>query len=146
MQSNELAGLARLATGVGYRQGYATGYEQAMHDMCMLGLLGYERPRECWNWLRDFLANDIDAWTRAVCEPHTPPQFVFPPSWSRQRNAVLSRDGSKCVPCGSTTDLQCDHIKPVSAGGYGSLSNLCTRCSACHGTKTKADAAALTAL
>lgn len=146
MGANDLTGLARMATGVGYRKGYADGYAQAMHDMCILGMLGYERPKECWNWLRDFLVSDIEAWTRAVCEPHTPPQFVFPPSWSRQRNAVFARDGRKCVTCDSGEDLHCDHVKPVSAGGYGALDNLCARCATCHRAKTKSDSVSVTAL
>jgi hypothetical protein len=141
MASSDLHGVASIATEVGYRQGYAHGYEQAMHDMCVLGMLGYERPRECWNWLRDFLVKDIEAWTRSVSEPHAPPKFVFPPSWSRQRSAARARDGNKCVPCGSAADLECDHVQPVTAGGFAALDNLRTTCATCHRAKTQADKA-----
>jgi hypothetical protein len=143
--SNEgdLAGVASLATRVGFRNGYADGYEQAMHDMCTLGMLGYYRPRECWNWLREFLTKDLNAWANSVCEPHTPPKFAFPPSWSRQRKATFARDGHKCVSCGSSVQLECDHVLPVAVGGFGALENLSTRCSNCHSEKTRPSVTAL---
>jgi hypothetical protein len=143
MSDNKLTGVAEVATRFGLRQGYLAGYEQAMHDMCMLGMLGYERPRECWNWLRNFLAGELDQWSKSI-DPGEVPRFTFPPSWSRQRSAALARDGG-CVDCGRVDGLECDHIKPVSDGGYGTLTNLCARCSTCHLTKTRAksDASAL---
>lgn len=140
MSDEKRKGIAGVATRFGFRQGYMDGYEQAMHDMCMLGMLGYERPRECWNWLRDFLVGELDQWSQSI-EPGQVPRFTFPPSWSRQRGATLARDG-KCVDCGRADQLECDHITAVSDGGYGSLTNLCARCSTCHRAKTKAKSGA----
>lgn len=48
----------------------------------------------------------------------------------RLRAEVFRRDGSKCLKCGSTTDLHADHIVPVSLGGLTVLENLQTLCSA----------------
>lgn len=136
----QLTGVAKVATTFGFRQGYSAGYEQAMHDMCMLGMLGYDRPRECWNWLLDFLSKDLNEWSRSISESRSPPTFAFPPSWSRQRGAALARDG-RCVDCGRVDGLECDHIKPVTEGGYGILTNLCARCPTCHLAKTRKKAA-----
>ncbi len=49
---------------------------------------------------------------------------------ARLRAEVLSRDGGRCLKCGSTVDLHIDHILPVSLGGLTILGNLQTLCSA----------------
>ncbi|MGH8227060.1 MAG: HNH endonuclease [Steroidobacteraceae bacterium] len=44
---------------------------------------------------------------------------------------VWERDGGRCQHCGSTEDLQFDHVIPRSLGGSGRASNvelLCGRC------------------
>lgn len=56
------------------------------------------------------------------------------PNGETWRNKVLERDGHKCVWCGSTQDLEADHIKPKSL--YPKLrydvSNGRTLCWSCH--------------
>jgi 5-methylcytosine-specific restriction endonuclease McrA len=47
------------------------------------------------------------------------------------REQVLKRDGC-CVRCGSTEDLEVDHVTPVSAGGETTPDNLRTLCAGCH--------------
>ena len=47
------------------------------------------------------------------------------------KQAVWSRDGGKCVECGSKTDIQYDHEIPHSLGGANTVENirlLCMRC------------------
>ena len=57
-------------------------------------------------------------------------------SWSFVRLAALKRDG-KCVRCGSTNQLEVNHIVPRNGQGYGPgcwhhLEGLETLCHECH--------------
>ena len=52
------------------------------------------------------------------------------------RQQVLDRDGA-CVDCGSTEDLEVDHLIPVSQGGKTEPENQATRCADCHRRRHK---------
>jgi hypothetical protein len=51
------------------------------------------------------------------------------------RRAVFERDGGSCTDCGSTFDLQYDHVIPVALGGATSLDNLQLLCGDCNRSK-----------
>lgn len=52
------------------------------------------------------------------------------------RRVVFERDGGECTECGSTFDLQYDHIIPVARGGASSVENLQLLCGDCNRRKS----------
>jgi 5-methylcytosine-specific restriction endonuclease McrA len=53
--------------------------------------------------------------------------------------ALLTACGNRCLSCGSTVNLELDHVKPLSAGGANTTYNaqpLCRKCNASKATKT----------
>lgn len=51
------------------------------------------------------------------------------------RFLVLSRDGYKCVNCGTTEQLEIDHVFPFAEGGETEPRNLQTLCLPCNCSK-----------
>jgi hypothetical protein len=74
---------------------------------------------------KDMLA--LDATTRAVRREPIPAEI---------RRAVFTRDGGRCVECGSNFDLQYDHILPVTLGGATTVGNLQILCADCNRRKS----------
>ena len=52
------------------------------------------------------------------------------------RFAVYRRDGNRCRRCGSTYNLEVDHIFPISKGGKSNFDNLQTLCHNCNAAKS----------
>ena len=52
------------------------------------------------------------------------------------RFMVYERDGHRCRKCGSTYNLEIDHIFPISKGGKTTLDNLQTLCHNCNVAKS----------
>jgi len=51
------------------------------------------------------------------------------------KNSIISRDNNTCLKCGSTKNLNVDHITPLSRGGDNGYDNLQTLCSSCNSKK-----------
>ncbi len=52
------------------------------------------------------------------------------------KQIVWERDNGKCVCCGSQSELEYDHIIPVSKGGSCSENNIQILCFTCNRTKS----------
>ena len=55
---------------------------------------------------------------------------------NKMRFAIYERDGHRCRKCGKTTDLEIDHIYPISKGGKSNFENLQTLCHRCNALKS----------
>ena len=53
----------------------------------------------------------------------------------KTRARIFKRDGCVCKKCGTTTNLQLDHIIPVSKGGKDEDGNLQVLCASCNSSK-----------
>lgn len=70
-------------------------------------------------------------------------QNVSPGNWESRhitksdKEAVLKRDGGKCQnpECGSTRDIEFDHIIPISQGGNSEINNVQLLCRPCNRKK-----------
>jgi hypothetical protein len=51
------------------------------------------------------------------------------------RSSVFSRDGMKCLRCGTKDSLSIDHIVSLSQGGDNAITNLQTLCTSCNSAK-----------
>lgn len=57
------------------------------------------------------------------------------------RARVYRAFGRRCVRCGSTDQVQVDHITPWAEGGRTEFENLQPLCSDCHKVKSQAESA-----
>lgn len=61
-----------------------------------------------------------------------PRKLPIPP---RLRKLIFTRDGHRCLHCGTTEDLTVDHVFPESKGGSMTVWNLQTLCRPCNSRK-----------
>lgn len=81
------------------------------------------RRRQLEKLVRQELIDSGELFGEQPKRPHIPREVV---------DAVYSRDGGRCVHCGSTENLQLDHIIPFSKGGATTLENLQLLCQKCN--------------
>ncbi len=55
---------------------------------------------------------------------------------STTKKIVYARDGGRCQCCGSSVNLEYDHIKPYSCGGSSDRSNIQLLCLKCNRSKS----------
>lgn len=53
-----------------------------------------------------------------------------------QKRMILERDGAACRRCGTTGNLEFDHVIPVHVGGTNNIENSQILCRTCHRQKT----------
>ena len=82
-----------------------------------------QRKRELEKQVRLELIDSGELFGEEAKRPPIPREVV---------DAVYRRDGARCVYCGSTENLQLDHIIPFSKGGATSLENLQLLCQKCN--------------
>jgi len=52
------------------------------------------------------------------------------------KKIVFTRDGGRCLCCGSTQSLEYDHIIPFSCGGSNDATNIQLLCKSCNRSKS----------
>jgi len=78
------------------------------------------------------------AWARRVIEDEASVERSSPGRKGiprAVRHAVWSRDGGRCVECGSSEKLEFDHIIPLSRGGSNTERNIQLLCESCNRRK-----------
>ena len=76
----------------------------------------------------EFKGVEEPSWQDRLASRHVP---------DTMRAAVLVRDGARCRKCGRSSNLEIDHIVPVSRGGQTEELNLQTLCRRCNRAKSK---------
>jgi hypothetical protein len=124
-----------------YRRGFCHGMAYAVELVDMLKRRGYIRASEISTIIDDFTIHQVYAWRfnaiKAISEKkwrEGHPELSNEP-WRDLREMVFQRDGYRCVECGSTTDIECDHIESVRGGGMPRMDNLQTLCCRCNRRK-----------
>lgn len=86
-------------------------------------LLDNTRKREIEREIRQEMIDSGELYGDQPKRPPIPREVV---------DAIYRRDGGKCVYCGSTQNLQLDHIIPFSRGGATTIENLQLLCQKCN--------------
>ena len=74
----------------------------------------------------------MDAGRRSASGAQVPKRLGIPDD---AKKAVWVRDGGRCVQCGSSVNLQFDHVIPLAMGGGSDEANLQLLCSDCNRQK-----------
>ncbi len=60
---------------------------------------------------------------------------ITPSGVVKENKMLVQKDGQRCAYCGSTSQLQWEHIVPLSLGGPDTIDNLVRACRTCNLTK-----------
>lgn len=82
-----------------------------------------QRKRDLEKLVRQELIDNGELFGEQTKRPPIPREVV---------DAVYKRDGGRCIYCGSTENLQLDHIIPFSKGGSTTVENLQLLCQKCN--------------
>jgi HNH endonuclease len=96
---------------------------------------GWEDPGERAKQERvtDLMMGAYHTWLRKAYRKVAAPSRYIP---EPVKEEVFERDGGQCVKCGSTRDLQYDHVIPYSRGGSNSATNIQLLCGDCNRAKS----------
>ena len=67
---------------------------------------------------------------------------ISPSGVIKENKMLVQKDGQNCAYCGSTEELQWDHIVPLSQGGPDTIDNMvraCRNCNLSKGSKTPSE-------
>ena len=82
-----------------------------------------QRRRQVEKEVRQELIDSGELFGDKTKRPRIPKEVV---------DAVWRKDGGRCVYCGSTENIQLDHIIPFSKGGASTIENLQLLCQKCN--------------
>ena len=71
----------------------------------------------------------MDESSQQYAETETNPFRLIP---TEVKNRVWTRDGGRCVMCGSSEGIHFDHILPVAKGGDNTEANIQILCKDCN--------------
>jgi hypothetical protein len=121
-----------------YRRGFRHGMAEAVALIYKLYRKGFVRPTEIGNIIGNFLMSTIYPWSKSYHQDVKAHGICFGTpvfshkSWAEIRASVIQRDDGCCLACGTSSNLEVDHIEPVCDGGLPIEENLQTLCQQCH--------------
>lgn len=116
------------------KEAFREGFVHAVNAMRQLQAMGFTRIDEVASICSWAAGHDLKLWSleRGAAYNSQAPKVWNGSTWWEIRGQVFVRDGRICGKCGSTEELQIDHIHPVSAGGLPQLHNLQVLCKTCN--------------
>ncbi len=112
------------------RQYYET---RTLSSEKMLAILDDPVQRAEWNRVSRLTADAYYTWLcRGYRKVPSVSRYISDPV----KEEVFERDGGQCAKCGSTRDLQFDHVIPYSRGGSSNAANIQLLCGDCNRAKS----------
>jgi hypothetical protein len=98
-----------------------------------LGVLEDPGRRAEWEHVNDLMMGAYHAFLgQAYPKVPASSRYISDPV----KEEVFERDGGQCVKCGSTRDLQYDHVIPYTRGGGSTAANMQLLCGDCNRAKS----------